>query len=86
VKRLVLQQGRLLVKHLMPAVIRPLHSLWNEIIGFLFFSLAVLMASAAIRSYRANENGKVVLAGIFMVVMLGFGFSSFRRARKISRS
>jgi hypothetical protein len=86
VKRLALKQGRLLVKHLVPAVIKPLHSLWNEVIGFLFFSLSILMGSAAVRSYLANEHGKVLLSGIFAIVMFCFGFSSFRRARKISRS
>ena len=75
----------------MPQLIRPIRSLWHEIIGFLFLSLAFLGAVSAVRVAR-NFTGepadlfRLVITGLFVLVMGGYGISSFRRARKISRS
>lgn len=76
-----------LLEHVLPRVIRPLHILWNQIIGFFFLVLAVIPVPSAIRSYR-DPNGlpRLVMYGFFILVMAWFGFSSFLRARKISRS
>ena len=80
-----------LFSNIMPAVIRPLRILWNEVIGFFFLVFAVWAAPSAWRSYR-NFSGdfeglmRIALTGIFIVMMLGFGIYSFFRARKISRS
>jgi hypothetical protein len=75
----------------LPGIIRPLRVLWNEVIGFMFVALGVLFASSAIRSALrydgdSTEFFRLVLTCVFSVVMLGFGISSFLRARKISRS
>jgi len=72
-------------------VIRPAHSLWHEVIGFLFLALATIPIPSAIRSIREIETGKgsilrLVVTIIFVSIMAGYGISSFRRARKISRS
>ena len=70
---------------------RPIRSLWNEVVGFLFFSLAVLGGFNGYRTYR-NFDGdgedvfRLILTGLFVLMMAGFGISSFLRARKISRS
>ena len=88
-KRLALHQGRLLVKHIMPAVIKPLHTLWNEVIGFLFLSFAVIFGGYAVRYYLRGGDGdgaRLFVAAFCTLVMLWFGISSFLRARKISRS
>jgi len=81
-------------KHVVPAVLKPARTLWNEIIGFFFLCLAVLFGSALVRAYIAMSGPKPdigdlwrLLASAFLtLLMLYFGISSFRRARKISRS
>jgi hypothetical protein len=84
------------VKHVVPAVIRPARVLWNEIIGFFFICLAVLFGSGVWRAYNAFQAAapgqatgdlmRVVMSSFCFLLMLYFGISSFRRARKISRS
>ncbi len=75
----------------LPGIVKPLHSLWNEILGFLFIAIAVLMIRALWRSYNEIDLGfphlvKFVLGAFFFVVMLGFGLHAFWRARRISKS
>ena len=84
-------QGRQFVRHVVPEVLRPARTLWHEVIGFLFLALAVLPIPAAIREFRSfdGQPGTIVrlaLTVAFVVIMGGYGISSFRRARKISRS
>jgi hypothetical protein len=79
------------LSHVLPGVIRPLHALWNEVIGFLFIVFAVVAGFYVIRAVRAFEGDveglvRIVLPALFGVVMGYFGVSSFLRARKISRS
>ena len=91
VKRTLVKHGIEFVRHVVPKVIRPLHSLWNEVIGFLFLSLAFL---GAVRGYKfvrdfdgsPNSFFQLTLVGSFVLVMSYYGISSFLRARKISRS
>jgi hypothetical protein len=86
--------GREFVRHVVPAVLKPARTLWNEVIGFLFFCIAVWFGSGAVRSYLAlngpaNDAGDLwrFLGTTFLtLLMLYFGISSFLRARKISRS
>jgi hypothetical protein len=86
--------GKLIQKflgHVMPQVIKPLHALWNEIIGFVFLVLAVYMGSSAIRNARHYEGDPqsfilIVLSFSFAGLMAYFGIASFLRARRISRS
>jgi hypothetical protein len=83
-------------RHVVPAVIKPARTLWNEVIGFFFLCLSVLFGSGVWRSYRAfmkaspdEATGDLLRIGMSLfctVLMLYFGVSSFRRARKISRS
>lgn len=79
------------MSHVVPGIIKPLHSLWNQVIGFLFLIFAVLSVGYAVRAIREFEGDaeslfRVVLPGLFGVVMGYFCISSFWRARKISRS
>ena len=86
--------GQLISKflsHVLPGVIRPLHALWNEVIGFLFIVFAVVAGFYVIRAMRSFEGDieglfRIVLPALFGLVMGYFGVSSFLRARKISRS
>ena len=81
---------------MIPAVVKPIHSLWNEVIGFFFLCFAAIFGFRAVSYYRvymrtpASEAlgalSAVVLTVFFAFVMAAFGVSSFRKARRISRS
>jgi hypothetical protein len=83
---------RQFLQHVVPGVIRPMRVLWNEVIGFVFLAIAALLAIPAIvREVRSYEGGaeatfRIVVAGVFAVIMIWFGIGSFLRARRISRS
>ena len=77
--------------HVVPAIIRPLRVLWNEVIGFVFLALAVWAIPSTVRAARefdgeAESLFRIILAGLFSVIMIWFGVTSFWRARKIRRS
>ena len=87
--------GQLISKflsHVLPGVVRPLHALWNEVIGFLFIVFAVVAAFYVIRAVHAPS--KAIIEEWFISFSrpysewswVIFGVSSFLRARKISRS
>jgi len=83
--------GREFVRHIVPQIIRPIRALWNEVIGFLFLSLAVLPIPRTFRNWQEySETGaglfRLALSLFFITLMAGFGIHSFFRARKISRS
>ena len=95
-KHLNAQTGRSFVKHVVPAVLKPARTLWNEVIGFLFICFAVVFGFKAVRIYldftkTTGDEGsanlvRLVMAGFCTLLMLYFGIGSFLRARKISRS
>ena len=87
----LVDHGISLVKHVVPALMRPIRSLWNEVIGFIFLSFAFLGLVRGYREVRAYDGEPrdvfgLILIGFFVAIMGGFGISSFLRARKISRS
>ncbi len=81
---------------MVPAVMKPARTLWNEFIGFLFCCFGVIFgfktAHLAIDfSKAASEEGmgpvlRLSVAGFCTLLMLYFGIGSFLKARKISRS
>ena len=72
--------------YVLPGVIRPLHILWNQVIGFVFLVLALLPVPSAIHSMGKEGGGtRLALTIPFVLVMGYFGISSFWRARKISK-
>lgn len=95
-QRQAIRHGGSFLKHIIPAIIKPLHSLWNEVIGFMFLCFAAVFGFrtyAYFRSYSQappaaapGEFLRVVVSGFFGLVMAWFGISSFLKARKISRS
>jgi hypothetical protein len=95
-QRLGLHHGRMFLQHVVPAILKPARALWNEIIGFLFFCFGVLFGfktATYVRDYlRAPDNSggsellRLLMAGFCTLLMLWYCFSSFRRARRISRS
>jgi hypothetical protein len=95
-QRQAVRHGRKLIKHVVPAIVKPVHSLWNEVIGFFFLCFATVFAFRTISYYRIyaqappaaalGEFVRVIVTAFFALVMAGFGISAFLRARKISRS
>ena len=79
------------VSNVVPAVIKPMRVLWNEIIGFFFLVFGVIFGFSLFRRFR-NFDGDVsqlfglAASGLFVVMLVGYGIFSFLRARKISRS
>ena len=90
------RHGREFVKHVVPAVIKPARTLWNEVIGFIFCCIAVMFGFKAGRLYldyaaaqpvdKGAAMGRLVLALFSTLLMAYFSVTSFLRARKISRS
>ncbi len=83
--------GQALFVHVVPRLVRPIRTLWNEIVDFVFIVLALWAVPSGVRAFRefdgdAESIFRVVLVGSFVLMMLAFGLSSFRRARRISRS
>jgi hypothetical protein len=88
--------AREFVRHVVPAVLKPARTLWNEIIGFVFLCFAVIFGFKAGRTYMdlasspaAEASGhlvRLVMTVFCTGLMLYFGVTSFLRARKISRS
>jgi hypothetical protein len=95
-KHLTVHNGREFVKHVVPAVLKPARTLWNEVIGFVFICFAVMFGFRAGRLYLDFSRGsgqaasddllRFLLATFCTLLMLYFGVTSFLRARKISRS
>jgi uncharacterized membrane protein len=72
------------VEHVIPGVIRPIHIVWNQAIGFVFIVLAIVFG---FRVARGNEPAGIQLVGaLFVLLIAWFGISSFWKARKISKS
>jgi sulfite exporter TauE/SafE len=85
-QRVAVKQGRSFLRHVIPAIIKPLNALWNEVIGFLFLCLGTVFGFSAYRYWRAADPFRGVVASSCAILMIWFGVSSFWRARKISRS
>ena len=72
--------------YVLPGIIRPLHTLWNQVIGFVFICLALVTIPSVIRFWRATDFPRMGITLVFAAIMAVYGISSFLRARKISRS
>jgi hypothetical protein len=75
----------------LPGILKPLRVLWNEIIAFFFFVMAVMAIPStyrAIKSFNGELDilGRILLTGTFAAVMGAYGIYSFLRARKIGKS
>ncbi|HLK22962.1 MAG TPA: hypothetical protein VKT81_28655 [Bryobacteraceae bacterium] len=77
-------KAKKLATHVLPGVVRPIHILWNQVIGFIFLALATVFG---FRVFRGHEPvGMQLAGGAFVLLMAWFGISAFWRARKISKS
>jgi hypothetical protein len=91
IKQDTIKQGQMFVKHVLPAAVKPVHSLWHEMIGFVFAVFAIVAGFQGYRTVRHFSGApadfvRVILCSIFFVIMGAYGISSFLKARKISRS
>ena len=95
-QRQAIRQGGKFVKHVVPHVIKPIHSLWNQVIGFFFLCFAGMFTIGAWRYYRIylndppaekfNDVTRIAGSLIVAAIMAAFGISAFLKARRISRS
>ena len=95
-KQVAARHSREFVRHVVPAVLKPARTLWNEVIGFFFICFAVIFGFKSVRLYLDFSRGsgeaasadfvRFVVALFCTLLMLYFGVTSFLRARKISRS
>jgi hypothetical protein len=74
------------VKHVVPAAVKPLHSLWHEFLGFIFLLIAGAGAFKMWRQAATTSPTMMILAGFLVLVTAGYGISSILKARRISRS
>lgn len=87
----MMEMVRKFLGHVLPGIVKPMRVLWNEIIGFMFLVLGVIFGFSAWRKYK-EFNGDfaslllLMMAVVFVLLMLGYGVSSFLRARKIGKS
>ena len=83
---LMLSKAKRLLGHVIPGVVRPLHILWNQVIGCFCIVLALWPVPSAIRQWGKEGSGPHLALTIPFVLIMGwFGISSFWRARKISK-
>jgi hypothetical protein len=87
----VYQQSRKFLGFVIPAVLKPARTLWHEVIGFLFLSMAIIFVFSGFRAVREFDGSpgavlRLVMLAFCVALLGGYGISSFRRARKISRS
>jgi hypothetical protein len=74
------------VKHVVPAAIKPVHTLWHEVLGFVFLVIAVIAGWKVFRNYDTLGPVRMAVILPLVVVTAGYGISSFLKARRISRS
>ena len=84
-------RGRQFLRYVLPAIIRPLRVFGNQIVGFIFLVLTIWAIPRGVKSVR-EFNGDpesffhLLLTGLFILLMAGFGVYSFWRAHKVPKS
>ena len=86
-----ISHARKFAEHVVPQVIKPARTVWNQVIGTFFLIFAAAIVPSIVRDYRALDEDphamvRLILAVCFCALMAFFGISSFLRARRISRS
>jgi hypothetical protein len=84
--KFAIKQSRSFFRHVIPGIVKPIHSLWNQVIGFVFLCLGTIFAFAAFRYLAKGDEFRFAVAIACALMMIWYGVSSFWRARKISRS
>ena len=73
-------------RHVVPAAVKPIHSLWHEVIGFFFLVVAGGGIWKIVRNRNTMGPVQLIIVIPLILILLGYGISSFLKARKISRS
>jgi uncharacterized membrane protein len=73
-------------RHVLPAAVKPIHSLWHEVLGFFFLVFAGLGIWKIVHNRATMGPLQIAIIAPLIVVLLFYGVSSFLKARKISRS
>lgn len=74
------------VKHVVPAAVKPVHSLWHEVLGFFFLAFAGIGIWKIVRNAGTLGPVRITILSFFILIMSGYGIASFLKARRISRS
>ena len=87
----VYREGRRFLGFVIPAVLKPARTLWHEILGFVFVSMAIAFVFSGFRVIRQFDGSpgavlRLAMLAIGVGLLGGYGISSFLRARRISRS
>ena len=87
----VYKEGRRFLGFVVPAVVKPAHSLWHQIVGFVFTMMAIAFVLSGFRAIRQFDGSagavlRLTMLAVGVCLLGGYGISSFLRARKISRS
>lgn len=87
----VYKEGRRFLKIVIPAVLKPAHTLWHELLGFVFLVMATAFVFSGFQAIRKFDGSfgailRIVVLAFGVCLLGGYGISSFLRARKISRS
>jgi hypothetical protein len=85
-QRQAIRVGRQFYQHIIPAIVKPAHALWNEVIGFIFLCLGASFGFYSARYAWQGKTGHMLVAGAATFLMVWYGVDAFRRANKISRS
>jgi hypothetical protein len=85
-QRQAVHVGKQFLHHIIPAIVKPAHALWNEVIGFIFLCLGGIFGFYAVRYCLRGDTFRMVVAGIAALVMAWYGVDGFLRSRRISRS
>ena len=90
------RHGKEFARHVVPAVVKPARTLWNQFIAFLFLCFGIIFGFRTVRLAMEYSNAsgtegmgpllRLIAAGFCTALMLWFGIGSYLRARKISRS
>jgi hypothetical protein len=95
-QRQAIRQSGKFIRHIAPAVVKPIHSLWNQVVGFFFLCFAAAFGVGTYRYYRIylhdspaerlQDIPRIVGSAAVGLVMAAFGVAAFLKARRISRS
>jgi len=87
---LSISRGRRFLQYVLPAVLRPIRVLFNQVVGLIFmvFAIAALPRGIQIaREFNGDPESffRLILTVLFISIMAGFGIYSFWRAHKIPK-
>lgn len=74
------------LRHVVPAVVKPIHALWNQLIGFLFLIFGVIFGLRTASWAWSHDLLRSGVGGVATAIMAWYGIGSFLKARRISRS